>query len=94
MNIRDALKTILCNSETGILWNKKLQGKDFSLEFGERSGSDCSQWIEIYYIGKTQYRLGTRLPIEWHGECIDEKEIDKFLKVEYLFKDEDVDIID
>lgn len=94
MNIRDGLRKILCNSETGILWNKKLQGKDFKLEFEEHSGADCSQWIEIYYVGKTQYALRNTLSIGWNDRCVDEKEVDEFLKLEYLFKDEEVEIVD
>lgn len=64
MNIKDGLRIIFCNPETRILWNKKLRGKDFMLEFGENSGADSSQWVEVYYVGeKTQYTLITTMDI-------------------------------
>ena len=93
MNMKEAMETILCNPNTGVLWNKKIKGKDFILEFGENSGSDCSQWIEVYFVGKTAYRLSPTIPVDWYGK-VDKKYIDRFLLKEHLLKDEEVEIVD
>lgn len=64
MNIREAMEIILCNPETGVLWDKKIKGKDFILEFSENSGANCSQWIEVYFVGETTYCLSPTIPVD------------------------------
>ena len=93
MNIREAMEIILCNPETGVLWDKKIKGKDFILKFGENSSADCSQWIEVYFVGKTTYRLASTIPVDWYGK-VDKKYVDEFLLKEYLLENEDVKIVD
>lgn len=96
MNIRDALKVVCCNSETGVLWEKVLKGRNFELSFSEYSAPDSSIWVRVFIKTETtSYFLGKALMIEnpyQEPEYVAEEEIDKFIKNEYLLENEEVNI--
>ena len=101
MKMLEALKTVLCDSQKGVDWNALIKGKDYILSFTEKeiySASDCcTHWkVEIQSeFANYSYELGLlELCDSYHKkDCVDESEIDKFLKKQYLFKDDEVVMI-
>ena len=100
MNIKEALKIILCDSQKGVDYNKFIKGKDYILRFNENesySARDCNtiHKIEIYCNCENYlYLLDSIILCDSYNKknYVDESEIDEFLKRQYLFKNEDVEI--
>lgn len=95
MKFAEALKTVLCDSEKGIDYDKTVVGKDFELTFGSYTCADCSIECVIYYsLPNNNYKLG-EIPVEnmyCKNEYVSEKNLNEFLEKEYLFGNEEVEI--
>lgn len=88
MNIKEALKIILCDSQKGVDYNKFIKAEDYVLRFNENesySASDCENY---------SYLLDSIMLCDSYNKknYVDESEINEFLKRQYLLKNEDVEI--
>ena len=100
MNIKEALKIILCDSQKGVDYNKFIKAEDYVLRFNENesySTSDCDtiHKIEIYCDCENySYLLDSIMLCDSYNKknYVDESEINEFLKRQYLLKNEDVEI--
>lgn len=100
MNIKEALKIILCDSQKGVDYNKFIKAEDYVLRFNENesySASDCDtiHKIEIYCDCENySYLLDSIMLCDSYNKknYVDESEINEFLKRQYLLKNEDVEI--
>lgn len=103
MNIKEALKIILCDSQKGVDYNKFIKAENYVLRFNENESystsatSDCDtiHKIEIYCDCENySYLLDSIMLCDSYDKknYVDELEINEFLKRQYLLKNEDVEI--
>lgn len=102
MKFAEALKSILCDSEKGIDWNKIVKGKDFELSFIPCTYNDGSVIVNVYYSGHknkvynqymfNEYMCTTEKYFN-RINYVEQDELNGFLEKEYLFEKEEVEII-